>query len=316
VIAVAPVLLMALLFALPSLFRPEVSSVYIEPVNPQTDQPVELSWEASRAGQIRVLVNEDPVKPEPDSDATRYAFPKGFARDARVRVLASNFFGEASKEISITPVPAPPEKVDPAIVELFQVTPLTITDPNQQVQIQWRATKATRVELTPIGTVELSGSTTHTPGANQAYTLSAFNKENQATTRTVNVRLREPEIGTASEVVLEILRPTRKDKDGTTIVRVDREPVVFRWSAENAKQIRLEGLGSAAPLQGSSGEKSALLLGVGTYEFKLVATNSQGRPFTSKILRVQATCSRSWFSEVMTASLAGCKKPPQVQWQQ
>jgi hypothetical protein len=32
-------------------------------------------------------------------------------------------------------------------------------------------------------------------------------------------------------------------------------------------------------------------------------------------VRVQATCSRSWFSEVMTASLAGCKKPPQVQWQ-
>ena len=313
-IAVAPMLLIALLFALPSMFRPVVQSVYIEPERPETNQQVEVSWEASRASRIRVLANEIPVKPDPDADAKRYVFPKGFPRDTRVRVLASNLFGEASREITVTPVPPPPVKAEAAVIEVFTVTPQTISDPNQQVQIRWRASKAARVDLTPIGSVELEGTTMHTPGADQTYTLTAFNGEDRPTTRTVNVRLREPDPG-PSDLALELIAPIRKDKQGVTIVRVEREPVVFRWRANNSKQLRIVGLGAAAPLQGGSGEKSALLLGVGTYEFRLVATNSQGRDVSSSTVRVQATCSRSWFSEVMTASLAGCKKPPQVQWQ-
>ena len=312
-IAVAPLLLLALLFALPSMFRPEVRSVYIEPINPLTDQQVDIVWEASRAGRIRVLVNDIPQKPEPDADATRYVFQKGFPRDARVRVLASNLFGEASKEITVTPAQRPPEKVEAAVIEVFTVTPQAITDPNQQVTIRWRASKATRVELTPIGSVEAEGTTTHTPGAEQAYTLTAFNKEEKPTTKTVNVRFREPVPGVA-DLSLEIISPSRKDKNGVTVVRVEREPVVFRWTATNAKMLRIEGRGSAAPLQGTSGEKSALLLGVGTYEFRLVASTPQG-DVPSKTVRVQATCSRNWFKEATTLSLAGCKKPPQVQWQ-
>ena len=313
-IAVAPILLLALLFALPSMFSPVISSVYIEPERPQVNQQLSVVWEASGARTIRVFTNEIPVKPEPDPDATRYVIQKGLQGETRVRVLVSNLFGEATKEISVNPVPLPPEQVAPAVIQLFTVTPLTIVDPTQQVQIQWRAAGATRVELTPIGTVGMEGSTSHTPGAEQAYTLTAFNKEEKPTTRTLTVRFREAE-PTAEDLSVEILAPQRKDKNGVTIARVDREPVVFRWSARRGRQLRIQSRGAAAPLQGSSGEKSALLQGIGTYEFTLVATTAQGRDIVSKPVRVEATCSRNWFAEATTLGLAGCKKPPQVQWQ-
>jgi hypothetical protein len=311
--AVAPLLLLAILFALPPMFRPVLRSVYVEPERPEMNQQVEVSWEASRARRVRVFANEIPVKPEPDPDVTRYVFPKGFPRDTRVRVLVSNLFGEASREVTVAPVPPPPEEVVAAVIEVFTVTPQTIGDPNQQVQLRWRASNAARVELTPIGSVEVEGNTTHTPGAEQTYTLTAFNKLDKPTTRTVTVRFREPE-PTSDDLTVEVISPVRKDKNGVTIVRVEREPVVFRWSAAKGKQLRLQSRGSAAPVQGSSGEKSALLLGVGTYTFTLIATTSRG-DVASRAVTVQATCSRNWFTEATTLTLAGCKKPPQVQWQ-
>jgi hypothetical protein len=59
-----------------------------------------------------------------------------------------------------------------------------------------------------------------------------------------------------------------------------------------------------------------MLLGVGTYTFTLIASTSQGGSVASKAVTVQATCDRRWFEPILTAGLAGCKKPPQVQWQQ
>lgn len=314
--AVAPILLIGMLFLLPTLFRPVVRSVFLEPSAVGYKQPVEVFWDASRVGRMRILVNDVPVRPDPDSDATKYVFQNGFERDTRVRVLASNLFGEASREITITPPPPPPEKPpDPAVVELFEVTPLTIGRPDQEVRIRWRATKAARVELAPVGSVPLEGNATHSQPGDQTYTLTAFNSAGVPTVRTLNVRLRGGPTN-PRDLLLTILSPNRKNKQGVTVVRVNREPVIFQWQAKDAKMVRIEGLGSAAPLTGGSGQKSALLLGVGTYEFRLIATNDQGQDVPSDPVRVEATCSRSWFSEALTAGLSGCKKAPQVQWQQ
>jgi serine/threonine protein kinase len=313
--AVAPLLLLAVLFALPSMFRPVIRSVYIEPERPQVDQQFDVSWEASRARRVRIFANDIPVRPEPDPDVTRYAFQKGLPKDTRVRVLVSNLFGEASREITVSPTPLPEVPVAAAVIEVFTVTPQSIGDPNQQVQIRWRASGASRVELTPIGSVETEGNTSHTPGAEQSYTLTAFNKLEKPTTRTLTVRFREPE-PRSEDLFVEVISPGRKDQNGVTIVRVDREPLILRWSAARGKELRLQSRGSAAPVQGSSGEKSAMLLGVGTYTFTLIASTSQGGSVASKAVTVQATCDRRWFEPILTAGLAGCKKPPQVQWQQ
>jgi len=308
---VAPVLLIALLLLLPPLFKPVVRSVSPEPVNALAGDQVELFWDTSRARRIRILVNEVPVKPEPDRDALKYVFPKGFERDTRVRLIASNIFGSDTKEITVTPTPRPPVEIPPAEITLFTVTPLTIGRPDQPVQLRWRTAKAERVDLTPIGTVEREGALTHMPPGEQTYTLTAYNKANVPTTRTVTVRLRGGP-SSPGELSLTIVSGTRLNK-GVLEARVQR-PIIFQWAAKNAQMARLEAAGTAAPLQGSSGQQRAVLLGKGMYQFTLVAMNDSGTEVRSAPIVIKGTCPTSFLGEVVTLGKAGCKDAPAVQW--
>jgi hypothetical protein len=311
-IAVVPLLLIGLIVAAPRFLKPIVRTVYVEPRNPSAGEKVEIFWDASRASRVRLLVNELPVLPDPDASSGKYAFPEGFEKDARVRVLASNLFGEDPKDVTVTVKAAPPPPpADAAIVELFEVTPLS-TVPDGQVTIRWRAKGATRVELAPIGTVNVEGSAVHSPPSDQTYTLTAFNKDNVATTRTQMVRVRQPTISGPTGLTLSATsrEPKTDPQTGGMLVGVG-QMVVFRWQAENAAKVRIDAM-TPVGLEGGSGQKTAQLRGEGTYTFTLVATNDKGQEFRSKPVEVQASC-KGFPARVITFRF-GCNKNPELQW--
>jgi eukaryotic-like serine/threonine-protein kinase len=313
-IALVPVVLIALIFVLPPFLRPVMRAVSLDPRNPLPGRPVEVIWDASGASTVQVMV-DGLVVAQSDMPQGRHVFSDGFDKDAVVRVLARNLFGSntaSARDVQVRLRPEP-KPAAPSIDE-FSTSAREVA-PGREVTLTWRTSgTTTRVDLEPLGRVPLSGSRNHSPTGDTTYTLVATNAAGETETQSQSVKVSLPTLVDPSlQMSFSIQSPSRKNKLGAVVARVERELVIFDWRAENAAQVRIDGLTSAM-LTGQSGQKSALLMGVGQYEFTLVAVNSQGREFRSRPVRVEATCSRSWFREALTAGLSGCKKPPEVQW--
>jgi hypothetical protein len=228
--------------------------------------------------------------------------------------VARNLFGSAAtsaRDVQVRLRPAAPPPA--AIIDVFEASALVVR-PGQEVALNWRTRDATRVELQPFGTVNFEGRRNHAPSSTTTYTLTAYNRANVPETRSVEVQVKEETLSSPTELSFSVLSPSRKNKVGATVVRVEKELIVFQFRGENAAELRIDGLNGSAKLEDESGQKSALLMGVGQYVFRLVAKNADGRVFRSDPIQVEATCSVSWFNKAMTAGLAGCKKPPEVQW--
>lgn len=313
--AAIPLLVIAIVLVLPAILKPVVTRVTVDPRNPMVGQKLVIGWEASRARNVRLFLNDIPVLPDPNVSPGKYEFADGFRQDTRVRVLASNRFGEAPMDllVPVSPVPPPPPAppADAAVVELFEVRPLS-TVPDGEVTIRWRVKGASRVELTPIGTVDVEGSTVHSPPSDQTYTLTAFNKDNVATTRTLMVRVRQPTISGPSGLTLTATsrEPKIDPLTGGMTIGVG-QLVVFHWQAENAAKARIDATTPVA-LEGASGQKTAELRGEGTYTFTLVATNDKGQEFRSKPVAVQASC-KGFPVRVITFKF-GCNKNRELLW--
>ena len=219
-------------------------------------------------------MNDAFIRPDPDPSEANHIFADGFAQSTRIKVLASNWFGDATQEVTVAPKPpAPAPPAPPAVVDLFEIRPLMIA-PNQEVTIRWHTTGATRVELTPVGTVDLQGTTTNSPTAAQSYTLTAFNKDNQPTTRTLNVQVREPGVLPIQLSFSGSSQNAKPNSQGAIEVNVG-DSVVFQWQARNAASVRIDAV-SPVTLQGGSGFRQALIKGEGHYTFALVATDAKG----------------------------------------
>ena len=78
-------------------------------------------------------------------------------------------------------------------MELFEVRPLTVV-PDQEVAIRWRVSGATRVELNPLGSVDVEGSSTHYAGGESDLRPDGVQQGRRPTTRTLMVRVRAPTI--------------------------------------------------------------------------------------------------------------------------
>jgi len=282
--------------------------VYIDPLIPNAGQAVSIHWDAPRATRIRISVNDSFVLPDPDPQQVKYIFAEGFTQSTRIKVLGSNWFGDATQEVTVAPKPPPPAPPAPLpVIDLFVVRPLTVA-PNQEVTIQWHTTNATRVELDPIGTVELQGTQTASPAATQSYTVTAFNKDNQTAKKTLQVQVKE---GTPPDPILTFSgsSPDAKPNSQGAIELNVGQTVIFQWSARNAQSVRIDAVNSVM-LQGASGQKVATIAGEGHYTFALVATNAKGDESRSNEVQVTATCSKSRFFVLKFP----CGKSPQVKW--
>ena len=189
---------------------------------------------------------------------------------------------------------------------MFEVTPRTVVA-GQQVTIRWRTRDAVKVDLQPVGTVDLEGSISSNPTEDVTYTLIATNAANVTTTRTIPVRVGAPPIRLEFSATS---KEARKDAQGM-LVGVG-QVVIFQWRAENAASVRINAIAPAS-LEGQSGQKSAQLRGEGNYTFTLVATDDKGQEIRSKPVEVRASC-KGFPARVITFKF-GCNKNPELRWQ-
>jgi serine/threonine protein kinase len=301
-IAVAPLVLIAFLYLGMQYGKPQVRTVYLEPLTPNAGQDVTVFWDAPRATRIRISVNDAFIRPDPETKEAQHTFAGGFTQATRIKVLGSNWFGEAVQEVTVAP--KPPGAAPLAVIDNFTVNPLTIAT-NQEVRIRWHTTGATRVELSPIGTVDPSGMTTHSPAGNLTYTLTAFNKDNQPVSKSIMVTVRD-----APPPPIQLSFSTDAQRDSHGVIAVDvGESVNFTWQATNAQSVRIDAV-TPVMLQGTSGQRLAMIKGEGRYTFTLIATDAKGAEFRSKPVIVTAECSNTRFFKLKF----GCEKQPQVQW--
>jgi hypothetical protein len=302
-IALVPVLLILMLMLVPWLMRPQVRTVYVEPINPKPDTTFAIFWDAPRAKQIRVLVNELPVRPDPNAVDRTYVFVGGFKKDTRVKVVASNLFGEVFKEVPIALAPAEP--VAPPLLEAS--IDALVVEPYGAVTISWAASRAERVEFSHRGSVALTGSFTDHPTQPQTYVISAFSSAGQEIKKTFQVQVQagKPSAGTVHLVGTS--RDRKKDKQNFEVNQ--GRYVFFDWEAPKAAKVRLEGGGSQITLDGVSGRaRRAQLRGKGHYTFRVIATSEDGQEVTSQPVEIDVTCT------AIQIGTKRCKGTPEVRW--
>jgi serine/threonine protein kinase len=309
-IATSAAFIVAMVALLPPLLRPSVVELLSVPTNPVAGQPVEIRWDVRRATSLSLFRNDNNVEAPRDPDATRgsFSFPNGFQEDTRIRLRASNLFGEGAREVTVAVTPPPKVAAQVATVELT-VSPLMIA-PDQQVTIRWKTTNAARVELTPLGSVDPQGTTVHSPtGDPTTYTLTAYNADNVPTVRSATVRVRQPG-PTPADLSFTASSPNRRTGEEGFVIGVG-QVVVFQWRATNATKVRIDGL-SPADLSGTSGQKVAELRGEGLYTFTLVAETPDLKEVRSEPINVQATC-RSLPGRIIRFN-PRCNRTPEVRW--
>jgi serine/threonine protein kinase len=301
-IALAPVLLIALIMLLPWLMRPEVRTVYLDPVNPEPGTTFTVHWDAARAGRIQVFLNEVPVRPDPAPEAGMLMIPNGVRKDGSVRVVASNLFGQATGSIPIGIVPAT------VLLPLLEATadPLEV-GPGDEVKISWSASRAERVEFSHRGNVPLTGTFTDRPMQPQTYVITAYNSAGQTTKQTFQVLVRKPTPPPGSVKLTAFSKDRKRDKRNFEINQ--GRYVFFDWEAKNAVGVRLEGGGSPLTLAGTSGSaRRAQLRGKGHYTFRLIATSESGEEVSSQPVEIDVTCT------AIQIATKRCKDTPEVRW--
>jgi len=289
-LALAPLVLLGFFLLIPQIAKPRVSNIYVDPREPVAGEPVDVFWEEHAASRIRVLVNEMPIKPDPEPSSNKYRIPRGFDKDVRLKIVGTNIFGEAAKEITVAVKP-PPAAAAP-VIDLVVSAP-SITK-GGTVTLSWSITGAQRAELNLLGTVPLRGSHIDKPVADQTYTITAFNANNVEAKKSITVKV-EPEGVPRPQFSVSATRITQG------------QSVIFTWNVKNAQGLRIDSI-SPATLTGGSGSRQARLKGEGNYSFVLVATDAKGEEVRSDPLAVTVKCS------TFQLATKRCKKAPEVEW--
>jgi serine/threonine protein kinase len=301
-IALAPVLIIGLIMLLPWLMRPQVRTVYLDPVNPEIGATFTVHWDAQRARRVRVFLNEVPVQPDPDAEAGMLVIPNGVRKDGTVRVVVSNFFGQATASV---PISTNPIEVQLPLLEAT-VEPREVA-PGGEVKVSWSASRAERVEFSHRGNVPLTGEYTDHPTQAQTYVITAYNSAGQTTKQTFQVQVRKP---TPLSSSVRLTAHSRDFKKGRRNLEINQgRYVFFDWEAKNAVSVRLEGGGQPLTLAGTSGNsRRAQLRGKGHYTFQLIATSETGEEVRSQPVEIDVTCT------AFQTATKRCNGTPEVRW--
>ena len=149
------------------------------------------------------------------------------------------------------------------------------------------------------GTVGMQGAYTDIPTANQTYTITAVNADKVEARKSFAVTVKPagpPPVGT-----LVLTASSMTSSQG--------QSVIFTWSAPNATTVRIDAV-SPTQLTGDSGQKTVVFKGKGLYQFALVATDANNRPFRSKPVTINVECP---FKDKIPI-FGKCSNTPAVEW--
>jgi len=285
---VAPIVIVALIFLVPKIAKPNLKTVSVEPETVEIGEPITVSWKASRAK----LIDIQPVKPGIPAAEGSYVISNGLQQTTELVIVASNFFG-TDQRIRTVQVRAP-KGVDASAINLSVSSGHVVK--GQNVTISWNVTGANRITFSEQGDVLPKGEYTDTPQQDHTYTLTAYNSANVPTVKQVMVKVEDA-----------VLPPPPKPH-----IRVDKtlvkqgQVVQFTWDAPQAESARIDTV-TPTTLIGDSGQKQATLKGKGTYTFVVVSTahNLESR---SDPVTVNVECS------IFQTATKQCHDTPLVQW--
>jgi serine/threonine-protein kinase len=276
-LALAPVLLIGLIFLAMFTFKPVMPDLSVTPMRPDAGKPVTISWNARHASRVQILIDDLAVPGlNPTANGT-YTFLDGFQRDFKIKVNAENIFGDA-----------PPKEVDVHVILPTAVPPVVDFSVSSQrifagesVTIRWKVTGATDINLSLKGSVESEGAVTDTPAAPAVtYTITAKNGDKE-TTKSLKVDVNPPTLNVGP---LRLAASRLKLNVGETLV--------FTWAAPNAQTVRIDAPVTPAQLTGDQGQKAVVFTGKGLYQFKLIATDANNREYTSSPpIQITVDCS-------------------------
>jgi hypothetical protein len=140
---------------------------------------------------------------------------------------ATNAIGSVSSTVTIEVVPPG----SPRILN-FVASPQEVL-PGEQSTLSWQVENADSVEITELGKVDLTGTSTVTPETTTSYVLTAKNAQGEVTaTATVTVL-------TGVRIVNFTASPT--------VVKNPGDPSTLTWSTENAIRVVITGIGDVEP---------------------------------------------------------------------
>ncbi len=151
-------------------------------------------------------------------------------------LTASNQFGQVSTTATVQVTPGSPGTVAlaPRILS-FAATPVEIL-PSEQASLVWQVENATEVNITGIGNVDPTGTSTVSPADTTTYTITAKNANGQVSaTATVSV-------AKLVKILNFVANPSQVAKAG--------DAATLQWQTENATSAVITGVGSV-PVNGS-----------------------------------------------------------------
>ena len=151
-------------------------------------------------------------------------------------LTASNQFGQVSTTATVQVTPGTPGSATqaPRILR-FAATPVEIL-PSEQASLVWQVENATEVNITGIGNVEPTGTSTVSPADTTTYTITAKNANGEVSaTATVSV-------AKLVKILNFVANPSQVPKAG--------DAATLQWQTENATSAVITGVGSV-PVNGS-----------------------------------------------------------------
>jgi hypothetical protein len=190
------------------------------PLTINAGQSSALTWEVVGANQVSI----DPTVGNVGASGSATVSP---TTTTTYTITATNGFGTVSSTITIEV--APPGS--PRILN-FVASPQEVL-PGEQSTLSWQVENADSVEITELGKVDLTGTSTVTPETTTSYVLTAKNAQGEVTaTATVTVL-------TGVRIVNFTASPT--------VVRDPGDPSTLTWSTENAIRVVITGIGDVEP---------------------------------------------------------------------
>ena len=198
---------------------PQILRFNASPLTINQGQNSVLTWETTGADQVTI----DRIGSVGTSGSATVAPTTTTA----YTITVTNPFGTVSSTLTIEVVPPGM----PRILN-FVASPQEILG-GEQSTLSWEVENADTVTITDLGTVDLSGTSTVSPEATQAYVLTASNSQGQVT-------------ATATVTVIQGVRIVNFTADKTVVNR-PRDPATLTWSTENAIRVVITGVGDVEP---------------------------------------------------------------------
>ena len=201
--------------------QPRILRFSASPMTAEPGESVTLIWETAEADRVTI---DGLGGVEPNGSAT-----VSVDETTTYTLTAANDHGEVNSSTTVTVR----EETEALQILRFFANPAQTT-PGGQSALIWEVVGAEEVEITGIGSVGATGSSTVTVDETTTYTLTARSASNEVVaTAVVTVVDRSP---------AEILEFTAEP----AIAKEPGDPVVLRWSTANATQVSIVGIGDVS----------------------------------------------------------------------